>query len=1345
MDNNEFSKVGLYEHNARTYRKIKDAYESGENIVGIVHATGTGKTYNALQLAYDNRDKKIIYVVPNNSIIEHIESIIANNPNLDRERDFPNLEFRTYQSFVNMSKDEIKNLDLDLLILDEFHHLGAPVWGSRIMEIINTHENLKVFGMTAYTVRDRGTPYERDMVNPDTDELFSLKIVSRYDLVDAMLDGVLPKDVIYRTSYTNLIGLEKKLEDKVRTMKATKRELEEYKRVLDVVKKRVAEAPGVAELIRKYVKPNGKYFYFCPPKSEEGTNDINSIMKEAYDWFKDYVSEEDIVFYVTTSDMGEEGKYNREMFYKDLTLDGKPADGKLRIMFAINQYNEGVHAPNVDGIIMGRGTTSDIVFFELLGRALSVRGNVYEKYKEYESYSYDRLVSIAKDKDIIVTDEMTSLDIIEKLIAPVVIDLTNNIEFIKELEDNLKGRIKERREKGTGIKNNLKLEDVSFDIDVLNEDLYKVLSNLRSRIYKDWDSIYELAKKYYEHHGNLRVIRHFKTLNGYLQEENGVSLGGWINTQRHFYKKGKLSQEKIDKLNKIGMVYTVYSNAWDKMYELAKKYYLQHGNLDISKDFKVEDENGEVVRLGKWVLGQRKNFGLSHSKRNKLEQIGIKVDNNTENLSKEEIREDYEWRRMYKLAVAYYEFYNNLNIPLDFKTWDGYSYDRNGVSLGVWFDNEKKKMIQGTQSDDKISRWNNLAFSITAFLGSFDEMYVLAKRYFSVYRHLDIPLDFRTNDGINYDEYGFFLGAWLRIQLSVYKQNRLSEDKKSKLESIGMMFDKSLECWEAMYEKAMEYYQKYGNLSISAVYKCADGSNLGAWLYYQKYLIGLNKLEEDKFNKLKEIGVNSGIRSGMDETDFDMMYDLAKKHYNEYGNLFDIKYEQYTTMDGITSSLDGYNLGLWILTQERLMRQNKLPLEKVNKLKEIGISVLNKEASDMIRALKDTVYNDFEMMYEIAKMYYQKRGNLDVPLDFVTSNGYEYDILGFELGNWIAEQIIESKKLSDDKIIKLKEIGMNFDVENALWERMYKYAKICYDHYGNLDVNESFKTSNGYEYDERGVSLGTWVKEQTSLLLDNKLSDSRKEKLELLGIKIEDIYDSYFEQMYKKAKLFYNEHGHMDPLYKFKHDSSIPMTKDEHELFFWVASCNRAHARGKLDEKTYELLKDIGMFLTSRESNWNNMYCLASKYFKHYGNLNVSEGFKTFDGYTYDAKGFDLSKWISSQKLKLKNGKMSEDKKNKLNEIGIVWNIRTSVQETKDICLQYGIDYKFNINVLKHISNIELVSKINFLLDNGESIVDGKRLHGIFSMSSMVMHNIYRLTLEELINKYYIRDSKRRN
>jgi hypothetical protein len=83
----KYDVVGLYEHNEISYDKVKEAFKTSD-VVGIVQATGTGKSYNALQICYDNQDKKIIYVVPSLGIIEHIKSIIEENPNLSLDKDF---------------------------------------------------------------------------------------------------------------------------------------------------------------------------------------------------------------------------------------------------------------------------------------------------------------------------------------------------------------------------------------------------------------------------------------------------------------------------------------------------------------------------------------------------------------------------------------------------------------------------------------------------------------------------------------------------------------------------------------------------------------------------------------------------------------------------------------------------------------------------------------------------------------------------------------------------------------------------------------------------------------------------------------------------------------------------------------------------------------------------------------------------------------------------------------------------------------------------------------------------------------------------------------------------------
>ncbi len=777
MNNNEFQMVGLYDHNADSYRKIKSAFETGENVVGIVHATGTGKSYNALQLAYDNKDKKIVYVVPSNGIIEHIKKIIEDNPNLDLTRDFSNLEFRTYQSFISLSKEEIEDIDCDLLVLDEFHHIGAPIWGSRINTMIETHSNMKIFGMTAYTVRDRGTQYERDMANPDTDELFSNKIESRYDLCDAMIDGILPKP-IYKSAYTNLIGLESKLEERVQKLDESNKEYKEYMSILSDVKKKIHEAPSIPNILRKSIKPNGKYIYFCPPCVEEGTNDIETIKSQAFEWFKQFVPEEDIIFYTSTSDMGEYGKLNRNLFYDDISLDGKKVDNKLRVMFAINQYNEGIHAPNIDGVIMGRGTTSDIVYFEQLGRALSVRGNTKDMFDELEKHSIEELIEMCKSRDIPIKENISKEELIEKLVAPVVIDLTNNYDFIKELENNLRDRIKDIQNNGLGNHRNIKLKDASFDIEIENQDLFEMLRYVNDRLTMTWEDYYELAKIYYNHHGNLLIPQRFKTNDGYTYDENGtINLGSWLTVQKSTFSK--LSEEKKQLLQSIDFVSNFRNDRWQKNFELAKIYYNHHGDLLIPQRFKTNDgytydENG-IVKLGIWLNNQKLRFlTLSEDKQQLLQLIGLVFNTN-----------DDSWQKNFELAKSYYEHHGDLLIPSRFKTNDGYTQDENGIKLGQWLDSQRQSFSK--LSKDRQQLLQSIGFVISVFDDRWQKNFELAKIYYEHYGNLLIPDKFKTNDGYTYDENGINLGRWLNNQKIRF--SKLSKDRQQLLQSIGMIWD----------------------------------------------------------------------------------------------------------------------------------------------------------------------------------------------------------------------------------------------------------------------------------------------------------------------------------------------------------------------------------------------------------------------------------------------------------------------------------------------------------------------------------------------------------------------------
>ena len=956
----DYKRLGVYEHNIRSYEKVKQQFEK-DNIAAIVHATGTGKSFNALQLALDNKDKKIIYVVPYGSIIEHEKELIEQNENVSLEQDFPNLEFKTYQSFVNMSDDEIIDLDVDLLILDEFHHIGAPIWGQRINTLIDAHEDLQIFGMTAYTVRDRGTSYERDMVNPENDELFSNKVVSNYDLCDAMIEEVLPKPN-YKSGYVFLEETCEYLENKINSLDSNSKDYKELAPLLKDLKKRAHEAPGLSDIFKTNIKPDGKYIYFCPLNPENGVNDMDSIMSEARNWIHEMgLTEDDYEFYMTTSDMGNDGKRNREAFYNDKDLKQNDTSNKLRIMFAINQYNEGVHVPGLDGVIMGRSTQSDIIFFEQLGRALSAGKDNTKEYEELMKKDKEELIEECNKRELSYNDSMTKEELVEILLAPVIIDLSNNIGFIKELETNLKDRIKEYMSSGNNEKRNVHLKNASFNIDMINEDLFRILEYVQDRLTMTWMDKYELAKAYYDHYGDLEISANFKTKNGYEYDENGVALGKWINTQRQAFKGNsgyKISKEQIELLKEIGMRFeTNYKEEeWNKKYELAKAYYEHYGNLEIPQSFKTKngyeyDENG--VALGKWINTQRQAFkGNSGYKISKeqielLKEIGMRFETNY----KEE-----EWNKKYELAKAYYEHYGNLEIPQSFKTKNGYEYDENGVALGKWI-NTQRQAFKGN-SGYKISKEQiellkeiGMRFETNYKEEEWNKKYELAKAYYEHYGNLEIPQSFKTKNGYEYDENGVALGKWINTQRQAFKGNsgyKISKEQIELLKEIGMRFETNYkeEEWNKKYELAKAYYEHYGNLEIPQSFKTKNGYEydengvaLGKWINTQRQAFKGNsgyKISKEQIELLKEIGMR--FETNYKEEEWNKKYELAKAYYEHYGNL-EIP-QSFKTKNGYEYDENGVALGVWIITQRQAFKgnvTNKMSKERIELLKEIGM------------------------------------------------------------------------------------------------------------------------------------------------------------------------------------------------------------------------------------------------------------------------------------------------------------------------------------------------------------------------------------------------------------------------
>lgn len=531
----------------------------------------------------------------------------------------------------------------------------------------------------------------------------------------------------------------------------------------------------------------------------------------------------------------------------------------------------------------------------------------------------------------------------------------------------------------------------------------------------NWDERFNLAKAYYEYHGNLKIVISFKTKNGYAYDADGFELGRWISRQRHQYKIKQLTQEHYEKLKSIGMVFDDLNIFyWDEFYDFACIYLEKHGDLMIKRDFRTingyeRDENGKS--LGAWFHVQRRWYALGQLPEERQKKMDILF-------KRLEEKQKQEWTNCYILATAYYKHYGNLNISKHFKTTNGYESDVNGLELGKWIFKQRELYQSGLLSMEQIEKLQQIQMNFGKVApAEWKRMYDLAEAYYKHYGNLQVHRTFKTKNGIDFDNNGSRLGLWINTQYTRQTNGSMTQEQYEKLFSIGMNFENQRENnWQKMYALAKAYYEHHHNLDVPA---------------------------------------------------------------------------DFRTLDGYTFNENGEFLKAWINDRRKYFRQGKLSKVHIEQLKAIGMTF-------------DSPFDiDWEKMYQLAENYYKHYGNLHISVQFKTQNGYEYDENGFQLGSWITRQRIsyQENRLSAERTNKLKSIGMVFEnLHDVAWEKMYQLCQKYYMKHRHLKVACKFKTKNGYEYDANGAKLGQWLTFQKACYKNGTLNQERIEKLLALGM-----------------------------------------------------------------------------------------------------------------------------------------------------------------------------------------------------------------------------------------------------
>lgn len=194
-----------------------------------------------------------------------------------------------------------------------------------------------------------------------------------------------------------------------------------------------------------------------------------------------------------------------------------------------------------------------------------------------------------------------------------------------------------------------------------------------------WDEGFSHAEHYFAEYRDLDVVASYKTPNGYR-------LGEWIAKQRAKRESGKLSEQRIKKLDSLHMIWKKESS-WEERFALAEQYFAEHGDLEMPPSFQV---NG--IWLAKWLdeqrqirNGKRKGKSLTAEQIRRLDNIGMRW----------EKKEEIQWQQQYADAKAYYEAHGNLNIPQSYLS-------KNGKRTGLWLQRQRKKLKDGLLNQKQV-------------------------------------------------------------------------------------------------------------------------------------------------------------------------------------------------------------------------------------------------------------------------------------------------------------------------------------------------------------------------------------------------------------------------------------------------------------------------------------------------------------------------------------------------------------------------------------------------------------------------------------------------------------------
>ena len=269
-----------------------------------------------------------------------------------------------------------------------------------------------------------------------------------------------------------------------------------------------------------------------------------------------------------------------------------------------------------------------------------------------------------------------------------------------------------------------------------------------------WERHLEDLTEFYLHYGHTNVPP------GYLAR--GFDLCEWVSGQRKAYRQGRLSEDRIRRLESLNIIWNVPEHNWQKTYDAIRSYWIEHDHTLPDRESSPKE-----LRYDIWIQEQikrgRKKL-LSSEKVSLLADIGIRFDYHS----------DVQFDAMCDKLRRFAQEHGHCIVPLD----EGHGET---APLGLWAQRMRLQMAAGTLSPDRAALLIKIGLPVNNKDAKFQNKLEKLKLFRKEHGHLRIPQ--------SYVENGDHLGRWINSFRVRYAKGQLSPHQISALEEIGMVWN----------------------------------------------------------------------------------------------------------------------------------------------------------------------------------------------------------------------------------------------------------------------------------------------------------------------------------------------------------------------------------------------------------------------------------------------------------------------------------------------------------------------------------------------------------------------------